>query len=136
MRVLDTNVAIALLTGRSESVRTRFAAHRSERTPIMLSAIVVFELWYGTERSARRSANQETLRRFMSQGIETLAFDEEDAREAARIRGALASRGTPIGPYDVLIAAQALQRGAILVTANTREFSRVDGLLLENWIEL
>ena len=62
-----------------------------------------------------------------------LSFDEEDARISGEIRAQLAKKGTPIGPYDVLIAGQALARGLTLVTANTREFSRVEGLRLVDW---
>ena len=62
-----------------------------------------------------------------------LAFDSEDARVAGGIRAGLEAKGTPIGPYDLLIAAQALRREAILVTANVREFGRVEGLALEDW---
>ena len=64
----------------------------------------------------------------------TLPLDYEDAMEAGHIRVGLERRGTPIGPYDVLIAAQARRRGALLVTANLGEFSRVEGLRVENWM--
>ena len=60
-------------------------------------------------------------------------FDRDDARRAGLIRAELANRGTPIGPYDVLIAGQALNRGLILITRNVREFSRVSGLQIEDW---
>jgi tRNA(fMet)-specific endonuclease VapC len=62
-----------------------------------------------------------------------LEFDQEDARQAGEIRAALAATGTPIGPYDVLIAGQARARSLVLVTHNTREFSRVSGLDIEDW---
>jgi tRNA(fMet)-specific endonuclease VapC len=62
-----------------------------------------------------------------------LAFDKEDARRAGEVRAMLASKGTPIGPYDVLIAGQALARGLVLVTDNTGEFRRVPRLRIENW---
>lgn len=65
--------------------------------------------------------------------IEALEFDKEDARQAGQIRALLASRGTPIGPYDVLIAGQAVSRELILVTRNTSEFARVPGLRIEDW---
>lgn len=62
-----------------------------------------------------------------------LDFDREDARRAGEIRAHLAAAGAPIGPYDALIAAQALARGLVLVTHNTREFARVPGLGVEDW---
>jgi tRNA(fMet)-specific endonuclease VapC len=70
---------------------------------------------------------------FLSTSIETPTFDEEDATEAADVRLSLQSRGTPIGPYDILIAAQARRRGATLVTSNVREFRRVPRLSVEDW---
>jgi tRNA(fMet)-specific endonuclease VapC len=70
---------------------------------------------------------------FLAGPIRVLNFDAEDARESGDIRAALARAGTPIGPYDVLIAAQARRRGAILVTANKNEFARVPGLQTQDW---
>ena len=64
---------------------------------------------------------------------EILTFDPGDAQEAAEIRASLEAKGTPIGPYDILIAAQARRRGAVLVTANRREFERVSGLMVTDW---
>lgn len=66
-------------------------------------------------------------------GFPIVEFDREDARQAGLVRADLAARGTPIGPYDVLIAGQALARGLTLMTRNTREFSRVPGLQIEDW---
>jgi tRNA(fMet)-specific endonuclease VapC len=71
----------------------------------------------------------------MAGPIRLLEFDEEDAREAGEIRALLERKGTPIGPYDVIIAAQARRRGALLVTANEREFARVPGLKTEDWAD-
>ena len=73
------------------------------------------------------------LKAFLRTPVTVLMFDADDASEAADIRAALARLGTPIGPYDTLIAAQARRRGATLVTANTREFSRVPGLVVADW---
>jgi tRNA(fMet)-specific endonuclease VapC len=95
--------------------------------------VVVYELWYGVSKSDRFQANAQNLTAFLSKPFAVLSFDEEDARISGEIRAKLAKKGTPIGPYDVLIAGQALARGMTLVTANTREFSRVDGLKLVDW---
>ena len=93
----------------------------------------MFELEYGSAKSNRRRENDERLAIFLRAPIPILPFDAEDAREAGDIRAAPAKAGTPIGPYDVLIAAQARRRGATLVTANAREFVRVPGLKAEDW---
>ncbi|MGH7081033.1 MAG: PIN domain-containing protein [Acetobacteraceae bacterium] len=84
----------------------------------------------GACKSRRRSEN---LARVEGLQFAVLEFDQEDAREAGEIRAALASAGTPIGPYDVLIAGQARARDLILITRNVGEFSRVRGLRIEDW---
>lgn len=73
------------------------------------------------------------LKEFLSGGIAVLAFEDEDAAHAGALRAKLEAGGTPIGPYDVLIAGQALRHGATLVTANSKEFKRVRGLKCEDW---
>jgi len=84
-------------------------------------------------RSERRRENAERLRVFLSGNIDIVPFDEEDAVAAGDLRAALEGGGTPIGPYDVLIAAQALRTRATLVTANVSEFARVRDLLWQDW---
>jgi tRNA(fMet)-specific endonuclease VapC len=102
---------------------------------IALSSIVVFELRYGVARSQRKQFNAAAVNEFQFGGgnLLLLPFDDEDAAHAGALRAALAARGMPIGPYDVLIAGQALRHRATLVTANTREFARVPGLKVEDW---
>jgi tRNA(fMet)-specific endonuclease VapC len=130
---LDTNVAIALLNNRQPHVRARFDAAQAT-TALGMSIIVYHELMYGAARSERKQSNQDKVAVFVAAGNFTiLAFAEEDAREAADIRVHLKRRGEPIGPYDVLIAAQARRTGATLVTANTGEFERVPGLNVIDW---
>ena len=97
------------------------------------TSIVVFELHFGIARSQHQGVNSERLRRFLAGQIETLAFDDDDAVTAGKVSQAMTAAGTPIGPYDMLIAGQALRHGATLVTANTCEFSLVPGLLLGDW---
>jgi tRNA(fMet)-specific endonuclease VapC len=97
--------------------------------------VVLFELAYGAAKSGRPDANARRIGEFLSGEISVLAFEPADAIEAGQIRADLRRAGTPIGPYDVLIAGQARRRSAVLVTANNREFRRVAGLRLEDWME-
>ncbi len=131
--LLDTNACIALLNGRPASVRARLQAVVTGGHVVAVSSIVAFELWYGAAKSARIDANRERLGTFFAGPIDVLAFDDDDARTAGDVRAVLESGGTPIGAYDVLIAGQALRRGATLVTANVAEFARVASLVWEDW---
>lgn len=133
MFCLDSNSVIAAITRRSPAVDNRLQAEFQRGTRVILPTIVLFELRFGIANSARRAANEQLLDGFLSAPIETPAFDAADASEAADIRLFLRGRGTPIGPYDVLIAAQARRRAAALVTANLREFRRVPGLVVQDW---
>src|SRR5690606_32475964 len=103
------------------------------RGRLALSAIVLFELHYGIANSARRGENADRLAVFLQAPVAVLPFEPDDAGEAGELRTELKRAGTPIGPYDLLIAAQARRRGAVLVTANTDEFARVPGLKTEDW---
>ena len=131
--LLDTNAVIALLKDEPAIFRKRLRRAVSRGAAIAVSSIVLYELWYGVARSARRRENAERLRVFLSGGIEVSAFDEEDAKTAGELRATLEGAGTPIGPYDLLIAAQALRTGATLVTANVAEFTRVPDLQWQDW---
>lgn len=126
--LLDTNAVIALAndTDRALSRRVRQVGVGD----IAISAIVMHEVYYGAYRSQRQAQNLAVANALR---FEVIEFDEDDARQAGEIRAFLASKGTAIGPYDVLIAGQAVARNAILVTRNTREFARVPGLQVENW---
>ena len=131
---LDTTIAIALLNNRQPQVRARFDAALAAAVPLAMSVIVYHELMFGAANSAHRQANEDKVAIFIAAGaLGLLALAEDDAREAADIRAHLKRQGTPIGPYDVLIAAQARRSGATLVTANTSEFERVPGLVVVNW---
>jgi tRNA(fMet)-specific endonuclease VapC len=133
MICLDTNAVIAILNDRTSPVRTRIDAAIGLGRTLAISSIVLFELRYGAAKSARPERNTQRIADFLSGPIEVLPFEPADADEAGEIRAALERAGTPIGPYDVLVAAQARQRNALLVTANTREFTRVPRLRLEDW---
>ena len=128
---LDSNVAIEIMNGRSH-YRERMRALRHSGEQPILSSIVVFELWFGVAGSERFAENANAYRQLLSQ-VEVLPFNDDAAVAAGEIRATLEAAGTPIGPYDLLIAAHAVREGATLVTANTREFSRVPGLVLEDW---
>jgi tRNA(fMet)-specific endonuclease VapC len=133
MICLDTNAVIALLGGEASPVRSRFEDAIMRKQTVAASSIVLFELWYGVGKSARRESNASKISEFSSSPVQILSFDAEDSEEAGDIRAALKRAGAPIGPYDILIAAQARRRAALLVTANTREFERVPGLRIEDW---
>lgn len=133
MICLDTNAVIDALNNRLSSVRVRINAAIAAHAALTLSAIVLFELRYGAAKSANRERNSRRIDDFLAGFIAVLPFEPDDAAEAGEIRAALARAGSPIGPYDVLIAAQARRRGALLVTANKREFTRVPGLHTEDW---
>jgi|SRR6185295_826905 len=128
--LLDANTWIKFLNGRSERVRQRL-----ESTPpdqITLCAIVKAELVYGAIKSARPAENLERIQTFTGNFV-SFPFDDDAARIYGVLRTRLESVGKLIGPNDLLIAAIALARGATLVTHNTREFARVEGLILEDW---
>ncbi|MGH3504498.1 MAG: type II toxin-antitoxin system VapC family toxin [Nocardioidaceae bacterium] len=131
--LLDTNAAIALLTGKPLAVRDRYREVESAGAYLAVSSVVLFELWYGAAKRARPRENAERLRVFLSGRLDVLPFDDEDAVTSGKVRAALETAGTPIGAYDLLIAGQALRHRLTLVTANTSEFGRVPGLRLEDW---
>lgn len=128
--LLDTNAVIALVTRRSDALLRRVEA--AEPGTLAVSSIVAHELYFGAYRSQKIEFNLETLRLLFADLV-MLDLDQEDARTAGEIRATLARQGTPIGPYDVLIAGQAKARGLVLVTNNLAEFQRIDGLRIEDW---
>ena len=130
---LDTNVCIGLINRTALRVRGRFAEAVRADSVLCVSTVVLHELWYGVEKSVRRAHNADRLHTFLSGVVEVLDFDDADARATGAVRAALERVGTPIGAYDTMIAGQAIRRGITLVTANTREFARVDGLMWEDW---
>lgn len=132
MICLDTNAVIGFLKGTPRSLVDRFAQEILHAN-VSVSVVTLYELHYGVAKSARRTENMDRLLVFLQLPIVILSFEPEDAEEAGVIRAALERAGTPIGPYDLLIAAQARRRGTVLVTANVTEFSRVPRLKIENW---
>jgi tRNA(fMet)-specific endonuclease VapC len=126
--LLDTNAVIAVLKEADSPVGRRL--RREAPGEVFISAIVLHELFYGAFKSARVERNVAVVERLR---FGVLDFSAKDARAAGRVRAALAQKGTPIGPYDVLIAGQALARGLVLVTRNGAEFRRIEGLMVQDW---
>ena len=126
--LLATNALIDVLRAPGSAVENRLRA--CDPQDVGLSAVVLHELYYGAYRSGRPSHNAGLVDEI---AMRVLELTREDAREAGRVRAALALEGRPIGPFDVLIAGQAVARGLTLVTHNTGEFSRVTALSTEDW---
>ena len=126
--LLDANAVIVLLNDATSNTARRL--RREKPSEVAISAVVAHELFYGAFRSRRAAQNVALIDALQ---FSVLELDKEDARQAGAIRALLAAKGTPIGPYDVLIAGQAVARNLILVTHNTQEFGRVPGLQFEDW---
>jgi tRNA(fMet)-specific endonuclease VapC len=133
--LLDTDTAIAVIRGRPASARARLRTVHERDEEVRFSSISLFELWYGVGHSRDIHENSERLMDFLAGPITVVEFDELDAARAGYLRAELAGVGTPIGPYDLLIAAQAARRGLVLATGNALEFGRVEDLVIENWLE-
>ncbi|AUX27532.1 twitching motility protein PilT [Sorangium cellulosum] len=128
--LLDTNACIGHLTGRSPRITARLRT--LSVSDVVLCSVVRAELCYGAHKSVRTEQNLEKLKAFFAPLL-CLSFDDVAAEIYGRVRAELETRGTPIGPNDLLIAATALAHGLTLVTGNEREFGRVPGLRIENW---
>ena len=126
----DTNVWIRHLNPAPSVVKARLAAFPPSQ--ITLCDVVKAELYYGAFKSARCEANLALLKVLFS-GFGSFSFDGEAARIFGELRAELARKGTPVGPYDLQIAAIALANNCTLVSHNTDEFSRISGLNLEDW---
>lgn len=126
--LVDTDVAIEVLHKRDQRLIERIRAVGM----VALSTISVYELRFGADRSADPERNHRAVDELVA-ATEVVAFDQAAAAEAGLVRATLESAGTPIGPYDVLIAAHARALGLILVTRNVKEFRRVRGLTVEEW---
>lgn len=132
MILLDTNVCIAVMNDRPAAIRGRLDQAVARRGRAAISTISIFELRFGIAKSTRIVSNTARLDVLLL-SLNIVAFDDEDAKIARDIRADLERRGRSIGPYDYLIAAQAIRHGLTLITANEKEFSRVSGLRWENW---
>lgn len=130
--MLDTNICIYVIKHKPKNVIQRFLQHAPEE--MCVSAVTYAELMHGVEKSMAVEKNRLALSLFLSP-ITVLNFHAHAAEEYGKIRAGLERKGTPIGPMDLLIAAHAKSEGLILVTNNTREFQRVEGLIAEDWAE-
>jgi len=128
--LLDTNLCIYVLKNRPQELRSRFNQRASQ---LCISSIVLSELMYGAEKSSRPDENMARLESFCAR-LEVLPYDDNAAAHFGQIRADLERRGEIIGAYDLMIAAHARSRGLVLVTNNEREFRRVEGLVVENWL--
>ena len=129
--LLDTNTCIYFLNKSSENIIARMKS--LSPTDIKLSSITVAELFFGAEKSNAKKKNQAIVEAFIH-NFERIPFDNKCCRNYAEIRSSLQKKGTPIGPMDLLIASIALTNHLTLVTNNVKEFKRVKGLIIENWI--
>lgn len=128
--MLDTNICIYTIKNRPEKVRATFKRHQDQ---LCVSTVTLMELIKGCEKSANPELNQAILQGFISR-MEVLDFDRDAAMHAGQIMAELETAGKSIGAYDNQIAGHARSRGLILVTNNEREFKRVSGLRIENWV--
>ena len=128
--LLDSNVWVALLRGTKPQVATRFRA--ASTADLRVCSVIVAELRYGCARSAKPAANRAAVDALLAP-YPSLPFDDAAVDFFVTIRRHLESLGTPIGPYDLQIAAIALAHQCTMVTHNHAEFSRVPALLLEDW---
>ena len=131
--LLDTNACIALINGNPPLVRVRMNKALESSARVLVSSIASFELWYGVAKSTKREFNRHRLELFLTGPILLLPFDDSDSRIAGDLRAMLEPVGRPIGPYDLLMAGQALNHDLTLVTSNVSEFSRVKGLKWQDW---
>ena len=129
LHFLDTNTVIYFFRGEGK-VSERLLAMRPKA--IALSSIVVYELYLGIAKSSSPNKRRSQLKTLLDV-VNFFPFSHDEAHSAAEIRADLEKKGTPIGPYDVLIAAVAKTHGGVLVTRNQREFSRIADLKLEDW---
>lgn len=127
--MLDTNIVIYTIKNRPPEVRALFKQHDGQ---MCISTVTLGELIYGAEKSAQPEKNLEVVESMVAR-LDVLPFTNQDAAHFGQVKAELAAKGTPIGPYDTMIAGHARSQGMILVTNNTKEFVRVPGLRLENW---
>jgi len=128
--LLDTNICIYIINKRPPEVFDRF--RRIKLMQLHIPTIVIFELYFGLEKNQSHRRNASFLENFIAP-LTVTGFSVEAAKCAAKIRYQLRKKGTPIGAYDIQIAAIAMTEDLVLLTNNTKEFERIEGLKLENW---
>jgi tRNA(fMet)-specific endonuclease VapC len=128
--MLDTNICIYVMKSYPSDLREKFNALAEQ---LCISSITLGELHYGAEKSARRVLNLTAIEHFAAR-LEVLPFGERAAAHYGQMRAELERAGTPCGPHDMQIGGHARSEGMILVTNNMREFQRMPGLRVENWV--
>lgn len=127
--MLDTNICIYTIKNRPSQVRDAFIRHQDQ---LCVSTVTAMELIFGAEKSAAPEKNLAVIEAFLAR-LALLDYDLHAAEHTGQLRAELQKLGTPIGPYDQMIAGHARSLGLIVVTNNEREFERVSGLRMENW---
>ena len=128
--MLDTNICIFTIKNRPQQVRETFKKHYGQ---LAISTVTLMELIYGAEKSPNPERNLADVEGFAAR-LEVLKYDQNAAMHTGQLRAELARAGTPIGSYDQMIAGHARSQGLIMVTNNRREFDRVPGLRVEDWV--
>lgn len=129
--LLDTNIVIYTMKNRPQKVKERFKRHDGQ---MAVSSVTIGELVFGAEYSQQVERNLADISAFAAR-LDVLQFDSKAAYHFGQIKADLYRAGRPIGPYDMMIAGHARAAGLILVTNNTKEFKRVPGLMVENWVK-
>ena len=129
--LLDTNIVAYIINERPFEVLTNFQSF--SKNEIFVSSIVVAELWFGVAKSHKKEQNKLALESFLAP-LTIIDFDSAAAKFYGLIRADLENKGMVIGSNDMLLAAHAISLGLTLVTNNAREFERVEGLKIENWV--
>lgn len=128
--MLDTNICIFTIKNKPQHVREVFKAHHGQ---LCISTVTLMELIYGVEKSSNQARNLSEVEGFAAR-LEVLKYDQDAAAHTGQLRAELSKAGMTIGPYDHMIAGHARSQGLILVTNNLREFNRVPGLRVEDWV--
>ena len=128
--MLDTNIVIYTMKNQPEGIKETFNRFEGQ---LCISSVVLMELYFGAEKSNNPEGNTRIIDLFTSR-LDVLDYDSQAAQHTGQIRAELSKKGTPIGPYDQMIAGHARSIGLIVVSNNIREFERVPGLRLENWV--
>lgn len=130
--LLDTNICSYILKNRPASVKQKFDEVGAEH--LCISSVVLAELYYGAARHPKSVIIRKEIDDFVSRLL-VVAWDEQSANHYGAIRAALEKVGSPVGAMDMLIAAHARSMGATLITNNLREFERISGLMVQNWVD-
>jgi tRNA(fMet)-specific endonuclease VapC len=128
--MLDTNICIFTIKNKPLHVREAFTRHHGT---LCISAVTLMELIYGAEKSAAPEKNLSVVEGFAAR-LDILDYCQAAAAHSGQLRAELARTGKPIGAYDMMIAGHARSQGLVLVTNNSREFARVPGLRVEDWL--